>query len=160
MSIMKQRDLADRLFWMADEDEIKSARTTDIYFLNTKEVLAKNNIDSEVVMEVFARDLPYPGIWGVLTGVYEVVKLLEGLPVDVWSFDEGSIFLADAKTTFYEPVMTITGACWCRLRSWRRTKPAKSWFARKTSPIPNEPNLPWNRPWPRRPSCSRRFTIG
>jgi len=106
---MKQRDLADRLFWMADEDEIKSARTTDIYFLNTKEVLAKNNIDSEVVMEVFARDLPYPGIWGVLTGVYEVVKLLEGVPVDVWSFDEGSIFLADAKTTFYEPVMTITG---------------------------------------------------
>ena len=77
---MKQRDLADRLFWMADQDEIKSAKTTDVYFLNTKEVLAKNHIDSEVVMEVFARDLPYPGIWGVLTGVYEVAKLLEGRP--------------------------------------------------------------------------------
>ena len=95
---MKQRDLADRLFWMADENEIKDASTTDVYFINTKEVLAKNHIDSEVVMEVFARDLPYPGIWGVLTGVYEVAKLLEGVPVDVWSFDEGSIFLADAKT--------------------------------------------------------------
>jgi nicotinate phosphoribosyltransferase len=106
---MKQRDLADRLFWMADQDEVKSAKTTDVYFLNTKEVLAKNHIDSEVVMEVFARDLPYPGIWGVLTGVYEVAKLLEGVPVDVWSFDEGSIFLADSRTTFYEPVMTITG---------------------------------------------------
>ena len=94
---------------MADEDEIKSAKTTDVYFINTKEVLAKNHIDLEVVMEVFARDLPYPGIWGVLTGVYEVAKLLEGVPVDVWSFDEGSIFLADGKTTFYEPVMTITG---------------------------------------------------
>jgi nicotinate phosphoribosyltransferase len=106
---MKRADLTDRLFWMADEDEIKNARTTDVYFLNTKEVLTKNHIDTEVVMEVFARDLPYPGIWGVLSGVYEVVKLLEGVPVDVWSFDEGSIFLADGKTTFYEPVMTITG---------------------------------------------------
>ena len=106
---MKRRDLSDRLFWMADEDEIKSAETTDVYFNNTKEVLTKNGIDTEVVMEVFARDLPYPGIWGVLTGVYEVAKLLEGVPVDLWSFDEGSIFLADGTTTFYEPVMTITG---------------------------------------------------
>ncbi len=106
---MTHRDLSDRLFWMAREDEIKSAKTTDIYFLNTKEVLTKNEIDSEVVMEVYVRDLPYTGIWGVLTGVYEVAKLLEGLPVDVWSFDEGSIFLADGRTALYEPVMTIVG---------------------------------------------------
>ena len=102
-------DLPDRLFWMAREDEIKAAKTTDLYFLNTKEVLAKNHIDSKVVMEVYVRDLPYTGIWGVLSGVYEVAKLLEGLPVDVWSFEEGSIFLADGKTALYEPVMTIVG---------------------------------------------------
>jgi len=106
---MTHRDLSDRLFWMAREDEIKSAKTTDIYFLNTKKVLTKNHIDSEVVMEVYVRDLPYTGIWGVLTGVYEVAKLLEGLPIDVWSFDEGSIFLADGRTALYEPVMTIVG---------------------------------------------------
>jgi nicotinate phosphoribosyltransferase len=106
---MAHRDLSDRLFWMAREDEIKNAKTTDVYFLNTKEVLTKNHIDSEVVMEVYARDLPYTGIWGVLSGVYEVAKLLEGLPVDVWSFDEGSIFLADGRTALYEPVMTIVG---------------------------------------------------
>jgi nicotinate phosphoribosyltransferase len=107
---MSQRDLPDRLFWMAREDEIKNAKTTDVYFLNTKEVLKKNHIDSEVVMEVYVRDLlPYEGIWGVLTGVYEVAKLLEGLPIDVWSFDEGSIFLADSKTAMYEPIMTIVG---------------------------------------------------
>lgn len=95
---------------MAREDEIKEAKTTDVYFLNTKEVLKKNHIESEVVMEVYVRDLlPYEGIWGVLTGVYEVAKLLEGLPIDVWSFDEGSIFLADHKTAMYEPVMTIVG---------------------------------------------------
>jgi nicotinate phosphoribosyltransferase len=106
---MTRSDLPDRLFWMAREDEIKAAKTTDVYFLNTKDVLAKNHIDSKVVMEVYVRDLPYAGIWGVLTGVYEVAKLLEGVPVDVWSFDEGSIFLADGKTALYEPVMTIVG---------------------------------------------------
>jgi nicotinate phosphoribosyltransferase len=107
---MSQRDLPDRIFWMAREDEIKDAKTTDVYFLNTKEVLTRNHIDSEVVMEVYVRDLlPYAGIWGVLTGVYEVAKLLEGVHVDVWSFDEGSIFLADAKSAMYEPVMTLVG---------------------------------------------------
>jgi nicotinate phosphoribosyltransferase len=107
---MSRRDLPDRLFWMAREDEIKEAKTTDVYFLNTKEVLTKNHIDSEVVMEVYVRDLlPYQGLWGVLSGTYEVAKLLEGLPIDVWSLGEGSIFLADAKSAMYEPVMTIVG---------------------------------------------------
>jgi len=106
---MAKRDLRDRLFWLAKEREIKGAKTTDIYFLNTKEVLAKNHIDSEVVMEVFARELPENARWGVLSGVYEVAKLLEGLPLDVWAFDEGSIFLADGRGALYEPVMTISG---------------------------------------------------
>jgi nicotinate phosphoribosyltransferase len=106
---MAKRDLADRLFWMADEREIKDAKTTDIYFLNTKEVLTKNHIDSEVVMEVYARDLPENATWGLLSGVYEVAKLLEGLPIDVWAFDEGSIFLADHRGALYEPVVTISG---------------------------------------------------
>jgi nicotinate phosphoribosyltransferase len=106
---MAKRDLDDRLFWLANEMEIKGAKTTDIYFLNTKEVLTKHHIDSGVVMEVFARDLPENGIWGVLSGVYEVAKLLEGLPIDVWAFDEGSIFLADGRGALYEPVLTISG---------------------------------------------------
>jgi len=106
---MAKRDLRDRLFWLAKEREIKGAKTTDIYFLNTKEVLAKNHIDSEVVMEVYARELPENVMWGVLSGVYEVAKLLEGLPLDVWAFDEGSIFLADGRGALYEPVMTISG---------------------------------------------------
>jgi nicotinate phosphoribosyltransferase len=106
---MARRDLSDRIFWLANEKEIKSAKTTDIYFLNTKDVLTKNHIDSEVVMEVFVRAMPYDGIWGVLSGVYEVAKLLEGLPLDAWAFDEGSLFLADGRGALYEPVMTITG---------------------------------------------------
>ena len=38
---MSHRDLSDRLFWMAREDEVKRAETTDVYFLNTKEILEK-----------------------------------------------------------------------------------------------------------------------
>ena len=109
MEDMAKRDLRDRLFWLANEKEIKSARTTDIYFLNTKEVLQKHHIDSEVVMEVYARELPENAAWGVLSGVYEVAKLLEGLPLDVCAFDEGSIFLANGSGALYEPVITISG---------------------------------------------------
>jgi len=102
-------DLDDRLFWLANEDEIKKGKTTDEYFLHTKEVLRKNFVDSRVVMEVYARDVPYPQNWGVVTGVYEVAKLLEGLPVDVWDFDEGAVFVADAASALYEPLMVIEG---------------------------------------------------
>ena len=106
---MPKPDLDDRLFWIASEKEIRRASTTDAYFLHTKRVLQKNNIDSRVVMEVFARDVPYPDNWGILTGVYEVAKLMEGLPIDVWAFDEGSVFVADKNTAMYEPLMVIEG---------------------------------------------------
>ncbi len=106
---MPRYDLRDRLFWLANESEIKKGRTTDSYFLNTKEVLKKNHADASVAVEVYARDLPYPQMWGVASGIYEVAKLLEGLPVDVWAFDEGSVFLADPSTAIYEPLMVIVG---------------------------------------------------
>jgi nicotinate phosphoribosyltransferase len=106
---MTDYDLKERKFWLANENEIKEGRTTDMYFLNTKEVLQENNVDADVVMEVYARELPYPQNWGILTGVYEAAKLLEGLPVDVWSFEEGGVFVADSSTVIYEPLMVIAG---------------------------------------------------
>ena len=107
--LMPRTDLDDRLFWLASEKEVRGAETTDAYFIHTKKVLQRNNIEARVAMEVYARDVPYPDNWGVLTGVYEVAKLLEGLPVDVWSFDEGSVFVADGRTAMYEPLMVIEG---------------------------------------------------
>ncbi len=106
---MRRYDLQDRRFWIASEEEIKTGKTTDMYFIHTKEVLRKNALDAEVVLEVYARDLPYPQSWGILTGVYEAAKLLEGLPIDVWSFDEGAVFVADSSTAIYEPLMIIVG---------------------------------------------------
>lgn len=106
---MPRADLDDRLFWLATEKEVRSAETTDAYFLHTKKVLQRNHIDTRVVMEVYARDVPYLDNWGVVTGIYEVAKLLEGLPIDVWALDEGSVFVADRNTALYEPLMTIEG---------------------------------------------------
>ncbi len=102
-------DLDDRLFWLASEKEIRNAETTDAYFLHTKKVLQRNHIDSRVVMEVYARDVPYADNWGIVNGIYEAAKLLEGLPVNVWAFDEGSIFVADGSKAIYEPLMVIEG---------------------------------------------------
>ncbi|MEM1524984.1 MAG: nicotinate phosphoribosyltransferase [Nitrososphaerales archaeon] len=102
-------DLKDRLFWIAKEDEIKRANTTDIYFIHTVNALRKSGIDPRVVMEVYVRELPYPENWAIATGIYEVAKLLEGLPVNVMAMDEGEVFLAFRGSAIYEPILQIEG---------------------------------------------------
>jgi len=52
-------------------------------------------------MEVTAAGLPDP--WGVFCGLDDVVRLLEGVPVDVDAMPEGSIFSAN------EPVLRVSG---------------------------------------------------
>ncbi|MDG7009126.1 MAG: nicotinate phosphoribosyltransferase [Nitrososphaerota archaeon] len=106
---MPHLDLEDRTFWLASEKEIKRGDTTDVYFRHTEEVLRKTGNNPKVVMEVYARDVPYPQNWGLLSGVYEVAKLLEGVPVNVWAMAEGSVFLADGATAMYEPLLVIEG---------------------------------------------------
>ncbi|MEM2506464.1 MAG: nicotinate phosphoribosyltransferase [Nitrososphaeria archaeon] len=97
----------DRKFWIAKEDEIKNAETTDVYFSYTKKVLEKYGLHRKVIMEVYARNLPFEGNWGVLLGVHDCIKLLEGLPVNVKSMQEGEIFQVNPKSIVYEPVMQI-----------------------------------------------------
>ncbi|MCP8309831.1 MAG: hypothetical protein H3Z54_14295, partial [archaeon] len=73
MSSSKEtRDLSDRTFWFATEDEIRRAETTDVYFVYTLQILEKKGLDPRVVMEVYLRNLPYPDSWGVVSGIYEV----------------------------------------------------------------------------------------
>jgi len=103
------KDLEDRTFWLATESEIKNAETTDIYFEYTSGVLKKKGITPRVVMEVYARKVPYTENWGVAAGIYEVAKLLEGLPVDVNAVDEGEIFLTNPNSVIYEPILQIEG---------------------------------------------------
>ena len=53
--------------------------------------------------EIYAATLPGNWEWAVLSGVEEVARLLEGLPVDVESAPEGSAFHAG------DPVVTVAG---------------------------------------------------
>jgi nicotinate phosphoribosyltransferase len=91
-------------FLVAKPEEIKAGISTDAYFLRTEEVLEGLNRNPHVVMELFTKSFPDKNyLFGVLLGVYEVAKLLEGLPIDVYAMDEGEIFFP------YEPVLQILG---------------------------------------------------
>jgi len=105
----EHRDINDRTFWLAREEEIKSAQTTDIYFINAVKALQAEGLNPRVVMEVYARRLPYPDPWAVVGGIYEVARLLEGLPIDVYAMEEAEIFLSDPSSTIYEPILRIEG---------------------------------------------------
>jgi nicotinate phosphoribosyltransferase len=102
-------DLGDRIFWLASEKEIKEAQTTDVYFLYTKRLLEAKGLKARVVMEVYVRKLPYEGNWGVVSGIYEVAKLLEGLPVNVKAVEEGDIFPVQPSSAVYAPLLQIEG---------------------------------------------------
>jgi len=103
------RDLEDRLFWIPKEKEIKDAVTTDVYFQYAVEALEFAKINPRVTMEVYTRKTPFSDNWAVVCGIYEVAKLLEGLPIDVDSMEEGEVFLTDPNLAVYEPVIRITG---------------------------------------------------
>ncbi len=99
-----------RLFHYADDEDIKSGKTTDIYFVRTKKILeAKNLSNINVVAEVTSGRLPNDWQWGVLCGIEEVAHLLEGLPIDVYSMPEGAIFRWKDYNGFREPVLFIEG---------------------------------------------------
>lgn len=94
---------------MPKEEEIKDATTTDVYFHYAVEVLAHSNLDPKVTMEIYTRKTPFASSWAVVCGIYEIAKLLEGLPIDVDSLEEGDVFLTDSNLAIYEPVMRIRG---------------------------------------------------
>ncbi|NOZ59272.1 MAG: nicotinate phosphoribosyltransferase [Euryarchaeota archaeon] len=91
------------MFHVASEEDIKAGKTTDVYFINTKRVLEEKGISRHVVAEVTAGSLPRGYAWGVLAGIEEAARLLEGYNIDVYAMPEGSIFYP------MEPVMRIEG---------------------------------------------------
>ena len=76
----------NRLF-SASHDEIKSGATTDIYFINTRDVLRSvNKLDTPVVAEIFTRTT------GMFAGLSEVLELLKDAPVKIEAIPEGEYF--------------------------------------------------------------------
>lgn len=99
-----------RLFHYADDNEIKSGKTTDIYFLRTKQILEARGLSQiHVLAEITSGGLPEDWSWGVLSGIEEAAHLLEGCPVDVYAMPEGSIFFPEGYHGIREPVMFIEG---------------------------------------------------
>ncbi|MEM1949274.1 MAG: nicotinate phosphoribosyltransferase [Candidatus Caldarchaeum sp.] len=90
--------------YLADEGMIKSGYSTDVYFRRTKTVLEHSEeFNVRVVAEVHSYSLPEGAGWAVLTGLEEVAWLLEGLPVNVYAVEEGTLF------TEMMPVLSVEG---------------------------------------------------
>jgi nicotinate phosphoribosyltransferase len=93
-----------RVFHVASETEIKAGQVSDVYFTRTVQILNARGIARRVKAEVRLKSFPQAD-WGfgVLAGIEEAAGLLAGLPVNVWSMDEGTLFGA------HEPVLVIEG---------------------------------------------------
>jgi nicotinate phosphoribosyltransferase len=94
------KKVKERALFIATPEEIRSGWVTDVYFERTKEILEAKGIDKNVIMEARAQKLPQ-GEWGVFCGIHETVKLLEGMPFDLWALPEGTLFKAR------EPVLLV-----------------------------------------------------
>jgi len=93
-----------RAFHVASEPEIKTGQVSDVYFARTVQILNARGIRKRVKAEVRLKSFPQSDwLFGVLAGIEEVASLLEGLPVNVWAMDEGTLFGA------HEPVLVIEG---------------------------------------------------
>ena len=84
-------------FLIVDEDDIKKGLTTDKYFIWTEKVLKEKKVNPKVVAEVTTSR------WGIFAGLNDVLKLMEGFPVDLYAMPEGALFYP------HEPVLFIEG---------------------------------------------------
>ncbi|PRX28623.1 nicotinate phosphoribosyltransferase [Orenia metallireducens] len=88
-----------RDLFSATHEEIEIGATTDIYFIRTKEILEKMNLEgTEIVAEIFA------GGAGIVAGIDEALNLLKKKDVKVWALEEGS------QVERKDVVMRIEGA--------------------------------------------------
>ena len=91
------------MFHIAQEDDIRKGRTTDVYFARTMEVLKAKGIDKRVRAEVIVKSLPGDIPWAVFTGLEELAEVVRGLDVRVRAMQEGTFIRP------YEPVLEIEG---------------------------------------------------
>ncbi|ADC65672.1 Quinolinate phosphoribosyl transferase [Ferroglobus placidus DSM 10642] len=85
------------MFLIVRDEDIKKGVTTDKYFIWTEKILKEKGKNPLVVAEVTA------STWGIFAGLNDALKLLEGMNVDVYAMDEGTLFFP------HEPVLTVVG---------------------------------------------------
>lgn len=97
-------------FFTASDEDILAGRTTDIYFKRTMEILkAKGMLGIKALAEMTVAKLPRDWQWGVLCGLEEALRLLEGKEVDVWGFPEGTVFPSRTQSGVKLPILTMEG---------------------------------------------------
>lgn len=97
-------------FFTATDEDILMGRTTDIYFKRTMEILkAKGLTDTEAWAEMTVAKLPRDWPWGVLCGIEEALRLLEGKDVDIWGFPEGTVFPSRTQSGVRLPLLVMKG---------------------------------------------------
>ncbi len=97
--------------FQASEEDIRSGYTMDVYFARTKRILeACGKADVPVWAEFTGSSLPRGWKWAVYCGLQEVLNLLEGTDVSVYSIPEGTIFRPRTENSVRIPLMNINGA--------------------------------------------------
>ncbi len=92
-----------KIFHTASDKAIKDGNVSDIYFSRGIEILKKLKADKEVVAEIRASSLPNEYDWAIFAGLEEVIKLFEGIDIEIEAIPEGTFFYPE------DPVMTISG---------------------------------------------------
>jgi len=91
------------MFFVANLDDIKKGKVTDVYFERTLEILKKKNIDKWVRAEFIVKRLPDNIPWAIFAGTEEVSQVVDGLNVKIRSMQEGTVIKP------YQPVFEIEG---------------------------------------------------
>lgn len=99
----------ERKWRIASEDELLRGKTTDIYFERTVKILEKEDLNPIVHAEFTVSGMPKDMEWGVMAGVDDALKLLEGKQVNVYGLLEGTVFKPRSKEGVKTPVLVIEG---------------------------------------------------
>lgn len=92
------------MFHMADADDIKKGRLTDIYFKRAEEILKATGKNPLVKTEIFLKGFPNGYKWGILAGIEETIRLLSDVDkISIRCMPEGAVFRD------FQPVMIIEG---------------------------------------------------
>ncbi len=94
-------------FYISNEEDILSGKTTDIYFLRTMEILKKENVHKNVVAEVTTQD--QHNSWIIFSGLEEVINLLLDKKITLRSLKEGTIFTPFDQYGTPVPVLDVEG---------------------------------------------------
>ena len=103
--------MKERKFYVVSEEEIKRGMVTDVYFNRALQILSNKGLSNvKVSMEIVPHRISRGWNWGVLSGVEELVNLLEGLNVDLYTLDEGSIILPELPIAYIHGKYSDFGA--------------------------------------------------